>query len=516
MDLRPILGRSEYVRTLRTSCIFTAKKRVFALAEVVLQINEARRSRVDNEEKSYQDLMKTIFQRLEDLGALRPSSVEELNSVRKTHQLLKVVLDEGALTIDGSHSLGSRTTFEIMEDELVAGFGAKESGFLEQLKGSPDDYNRFMNDFIAIYRVRLNKRLVELEAGGMDPELPAFLTQKAESSHKEERISTAPLFSEVYARFLEHKITKGLSTKLQTAYRRFYSDWFELMPDKSVDLYTRKEIRDFLLKLLSLPTRNLKAYKNKPIIDLLEMEIPIEKMVSDKTVIEVKKWIQGVYSFCVSEEVVESSPANDLKLNLSQSTSYAAYSDADVQRMLDEVGASRVEWQKWVIYLAAFTGMRRAEIVQLRKEDIKVDQDSGRDYILVTDAAEGQQLKSQAAKRRVPLHKKLIDIGFLNFVSKTKGELFPDVKPQRVTAWFSEEFRPLCGIAGINDLGERQVFHSFRHSVITKALAVETETNVQQVVGHEKQKMGVTSKYLHSQPLKVVLRVIDCIDYEGE
>ena len=81
-------------------------------------------------------------------------------------------------------------------------------------------------------------------------------------------------------------------------------------------------------------------------------------------------------------------------------------------------------WKKWIIYLVIYTGARRGELVQLRKEDVKVDEKTGRYYLLITDAHESQKLKTENAKRKIPLHQALIDAGFLDYVGLAKERVF--------------------------------------------------------------------------------------------
>ncbi len=75
-------------------------------------------------------------------------------------------------------------------------------------------------------------------------------------------------------------------------------------------------------------------------------------------------------------------------------------------------------------------------------------------------------------------------------------------------------FRDDLGIERFDDFGNRKVFHSFRHSFITKSrgsgIPVE---HVQQVVGHEKTSAGMTDRYTKRQPLKEVLDVVDKVRY---
>jgi len=64
--------------------------------------------------------------------------------------------------------------------------------------------------------------------------------------------------------------------------------------------------------------------------------------------------------------------------------------------------------------------------------------------------------------------------------------------------------------------GERIVFHSLRHTFITKARSKGIETVlVQEVVGHEKTGSGVTDRYTHRFSLEDLLPVVDAVTYQG-
>ncbi|WP_394391010.1 tyrosine-type recombinase/integrase [Shewanella woodyi] len=58
------------------------------------------------------------------------------------------------------------------------------------------------------------------------------------------------------------------------------------------------------------------------------------------------------------------------------------------------------------------------------------------------------------------------------------------------------------------------MFHSFRHTFITKSRSHGVELGLlQEVVGHEKFESGITRRYTHSYPLKALLTVVDNIQY---
>ena len=84
--------------------------------------------------------------------------------------------------------------------------------------------------------------------------------------------------------------------------------------------------------------------------------------------------------------------------------------------------------QRWVPWLCAYSGARPGEITQLRAVDIQ-DRDHVKAMVLTPDAG---TIKTSKA-RTVPIHRHLIEQGFLEFVkSRGKGPLFYDLAEQQV------------------------------------------------------------------------------------
>jgi len=163
--------------------------------------------------------------------------------------------------------------------------------------------------------------------------------------------------------------------------------------------------------------------------------------------------------------------------------------------------------------LGIYTGARRTELVQLRKEDVKLDPDTNRYYFLITDEHENQQLKTDNAKRKIPVHNDLIRYGFIDYVKSCKDRVFDEINNSEVvTGWMARQMDKL-NIQTMNELDEMRSFHSFRHSFITKAGQNVPINLVQQVVGHEMTLMGITGRYLHrATDIKPLLPVVDTFE----
>lgn len=131
--------------------------------------------------------------------------------------------------------------------------------------------------------------------------------------------------------------------------------------------------------------------------------------------------------------------------------------------------------QYWLPLLGLHTGARINELCQLLRSDIK--EIDGVPVISILDEEEGKRLKTEASRRNVPIHSKLVELGFLDFVRTIpKGRIFPHLredpnKPgdfgQKATDDFTE-YRRSVGVGKRAGEGKsNKAFHSFRSTFIS-------------------------------------------------
>lgn len=150
----------------------------------------------------------------------------------------------------------------------------------------------------------------------------------------------------------------------------------------------------------------------------------------------------------------------------------------------------------WVPLLGLYTGARCSELCQLMVQDI--DTKATIPTIRITDEGEGQNLKSEAGHRTIPIHSELIRLGFLDYVKSVEGtKLWPNL-PQREGkpgGYFSQWFGTLRKLLGIP---ASIVFHSFRHTVRSNlSTARVPETIIDRLLGHESRGSVGASVYTH-------------------
>ena len=163
----------------------------------------------------------------------------------------------------------------------------------------------------------------------------------------------------------------------------------------------------------------------------------------------------------------------------------------------------------WLPLLGLFTGARPGELCQLYAGDVfKVDNIP---VMRVTDEGPEQRLKNRFSARDIPIHPKLVEIGFLDFVEMRRNEggryrpLFPELPYDRkhgfartASRWFSGQgakdngYLTACGLYK----GEGACLYSFRHTfvhMLRNKLGVQ-EMMIKKLIGHGT-KDDVTIKY---------------------
>ncbi|WP_420143955.1 DUF6538 domain-containing protein [Sphingobium sp.] len=177
----------------------------------------------------------------------------------------------------------------------------------------------------------------------------------------------------------------------------------------------------------------------------------------------------------------------------------------------------------WMPLIALFMGARREEIGQLRVSDVKrvayIDAAEQRQEawcIDITDIGDDDalpnQIKNEASRRLVPLHPKLIEMGFVDYVAKLPdqaGRVFPALQPigigMKLTDKWGQWFSRYKRACGIDD--KAKVFHSFRHTWKTHAVdAGMPERVCRQFQGHEGK--DAADKYGAAPSMRVLVDAI--------
>jgi len=167
----------------------------------------------------------------------------------------------------------------------------------------------------------------------------------------------------------------------------------------------------------------------------------------------------------------------------------------------------------WLPVIALYTGMRMNEIGQLWLNDVKQKDDV---WFFNINENENKNVKNNSSIRLVPIHQKIIDLGFIEYVNSLSGnKVFPllvnsgkyDGVTQNYSKWFGRHLRKI----GIDD--KSKVFHSSRHLVkdMLRNAGVDTSIN-DSLFGHSSGNVG--GSYGDGYGLTMLNQAIQKISYD--
>jgi integrase len=169
----------------------------------------------------------------------------------------------------------------------------------------------------------------------------------------------------------------------------------------------------------------------------------------------------------------------------------------------------------WVPLIALYSGMRMGEIVQLLVTDLKREGDI---WYFDVSKGENKTIKTASSKRRVPVHRILIEAGFLHFAhaKKASGRIFADIEPG-ADGYFSHNLSKWWGrySGQIGFKTPKTAFHSFRHNFKDRLMAADVQEYITKaLMGHADK--SVHSQYGNGPGLPALKLAIDKIEYSVE
>lgn len=168
----------------------------------------------------------------------------------------------------------------------------------------------------------------------------------------------------------------------------------------------------------------------------------------------------------------------------------------------DEMAKANAPWKFFGHLIPAFTGTRSNEIGQLKRSDVRVERMPDRDgtihEILCLHIGHGKKRKSSNAVRVVPVPRRLMELGFEQYLQDLDAagatDLFPGLRESEgrpgatIEDWFNGKLRTTWGI-----MDPKVTFHCFRHTIATLMRNARTPASIRRaLMGHSsKSRPGV-------------------------
>ncbi|MDR3510928.1 MAG: tyrosine-type recombinase/integrase [Caulobacteraceae bacterium] len=258
-------------------------------------------------------------------------------------------------------------------------------------------------------------------------------------------------------------------------------------PIRSID---REACRRLMDMLMWLPTNSKKRFPKLTAVQASEMA-KAKKLTSTLGYAAINSYLKclsALMNFAINEGYIDRNPAKgfrvvdprhrrDRRLPFSNDQLRAIFNAPLYRGCMDDeygyadVGPARPRRARfWVPLIALFSGMRMNEICQLDVSDIRLV--DGVDCFLITsrstDGGDDKKVKTSTSERFVPIHPRLTEIGFMDFVDERRrngsAKLFPELTLS-TTGYYSDPFSKWFRrfIHKAKATGPKTCFHSFRH-----------------------------------------------------
>ncbi|WP_157961948.1 site-specific integrase [Acuticoccus kandeliae] len=266
---------------------------------------------------------------------------------------------------------------------------------------------------------------------------------------------------------------------------------------------TRDHIREWRKLLVCYPVRaaQMSSFKDMPIRAVIEANGTLRKPVlSRRTVNKQLSAVSVFLDWCIAEGFRDSSnPCTGLPRLKENMRKVRSFDAAELVALFaDPWFAAERGHRFWLPILSLYSGARLGELAQLNTIDVRAFH--GHICFHFTDLGDGEKsLKNANSARIVPVHRALIDIGFIDYVGRQKaGRVFPDVARNQRGQWaadVSRDFGRLLRRLGLKgqDEAPKLDFHSLRHTFadgMRTAGYADNEFDV--LLGH---KASMTGRY---------------------
>lgn len=453
--LRPILGRSDLGRSLRTKDRAEAKRLLpewLAEAQATLAAAE-------------KELARRKAPTPQSTPPVHPATEVEADSWSEFAQL------EAELNAEDEVKAEAEDAFEARLQRPERDLTTDEAAAARLLRGAREERDRYR------HRYNVRKRRDEQRGRTAPAESAAPTTSLSPSAPLGAMLDTTIV--DLWAAERKPK-QKGIDTHRAVA-RGFY----EMVGKKPVDQIARTDVLAFKTKLIEAgqTAANIK-----------------QKLSRLRTLLQ---WAtdNGHAAANVAHGItIKDTQAARNKRKPFDLPALNAIFSSPVHANGERPNQGRGEAAYWLPLLALFSGGRMEELGQLRPQDVVQrsypDPDGNEQQAwflnLVESAGEnGTELKTAESERLIPLHPELERLGFVAFVQAAKelgrDRLFHQLTPgpygnltHKWGQWFGTYLRNTCAVTD-----KRMTFHSFRHTFTDYLRRPDIPEGVQrQLVGH--------------------------------
>jgi hypothetical protein len=344
---------------------------------------------------------------------------------------------------------------------------------------------------------------------------------------------SGPLLSEALPGFLAYAAKdEGWSGQTLAQNKTSYRMFEEVGGDKRVDEYERRDFTKFydLLRALPVHYAKSKTWRGLTLSQIVERtkDTDIDRL-TNQTVKRHFSALGSLYAYLIMRgDYIGANPAYGFKFptkgrardkrKMWQGEPLAKLFNSPVwvgcfsKDRRSRPGSLIIKDEKyWLPLLGLYHGNRLEEFAQLHRSDIRCE--DGIWFMDINDE-DDKQLKNEQSRRRVPLHPRIKELGFIDYVNQIaadkKDRIFPGLKPggpdKKLGYFFTKWWTTYRKDVEVYEKGLD--YHSFRGGVTTKLSAANISIDIRnELLGHEGQTID-QQNYIKGLPLRVLADAI--------
>lgn len=325
---------------------------------------------------------------------------------------------------------------------------------------------------------------------------------------------------------------------LEPRHKGYIRRLIEFLGDPDIAAVQPLDLDRFLIALRQFPMTK-RPIDDIPFRDLVGA-LPDVPRLHVKTVWNWTVTYKAMFAFAVSRRLLTHNPADAMmkKPSAEESDERLPYDADDIAAIFsaplftgsdgsgyrDRPGSIVTrDHRYWLPILAIWTGARVEELASLRGDEVKVE--DGVWFIDLTGRplVGPRRVKNASARRAIPLHDKLIDLGILQHVqtlSDPTGMVFPELSSDGkasadFTKWWGRWSEKTAKVKGQGIDDPMKVFHSFRHAWKRAARMSAAKEEIHDLISGHKDGNGVARGYGRGVDLPTLKAAMDEIAIPG-
>jgi integrase len=526
------LGRQELSATLRTSNPVEARLRCRSLSNIFDLFFEELRDMNQVSQAEIEERIRSYFQKALNKGAELVLDVPtdemmdidaEIASVRQNVETMRRDLVQARfsnlVTADARELLNPESP-----DSPIADLDALRQAQIMVLRAKIEYFRIYAAKLAGDYGATVPSD--PLFAGMQSTGLPSL---PGEAKNSGESVQT---FSQIVERYLSFKAPGWERKTLQAVQKALRHAQEVIGANRSVKLIANADVTRFRDVLARIPPNfsKLKQFDGMTLPEIAAQNAT-GTTLSAKSQKKDLDFLHAFLSWATEEGYLEKQPGSKVKIGEKKKSppgkDRLPYDAAQLSTIFASpifTGCSSAtrrgipgsmlikDGKYWVPIIAIYSGLRLGEIVQLLTRDVAEEGDVL--YFDVTKTEEDDKhIKTQSSYRRVPVHQRLIELGFLDHLAQARktDRLFPDIA-QGQDGYYSHNFSKFWGryVRLIKAFKPKTAFHSFRHNfkdALTHAGVTEAVSKA--LMGHSDK--SVHDSYGSGPSLQMMKAAIDKI-----